>query len=488
MADIEFIDTTLRDGQQCHWGMRMQAGQALPVTPLIDKVGYEVVDLGGSSLFEVLIRYCQEDPWEGMDLLVASMPNTRFRAGMRTNAAVTFSVSPDSIMDLWMRRLCAHGMDTVWIYDVLLANADKAHRLAKVAKETDAMVVIAIFFADSPVHTDAFYAERTKLYAASPDVDRFLIYDASGVLTPERVRTLIPAIQAEAGGRTLELICHNSIGIAAHTYLAALDLGVDRLYTCNRPLSDGPAPPSVDTMARNIEMAGHSHGLDLSHCPAIEENFRKVAKAMGYSVGVPQEYDLFYAQHQVPGGMTGTFKNQLAQQGMPEKYDEVLREAAVVRRELGYPGMATPFSQLVGTLAVLNIVTAKRYSVIPDEVIQYAAGHYGEPVGEIDPDILDRIMSAPRAKVVANTPPPQPTLEELRKQLGPGLSDDELFLRALVPESDIEKMRAAGPVQRDYPTLSSPQLEAVASLIKTAGSNYLYYQDAETTLVLRRGD
>ena len=134
MAHIEFSDTTLRDGQQCHWGMRMQAGQALPVTPLIDKMGYEVVDMGGSSQFEVLIRYCQEDPWEGMDLMVASMPNSRFRAGMRANAAVTFSVSPDSIMDLWMRRLCAHGMDTVWIYDVLLANADKAHRLARVAK------------------------------------------------------------------------------------------------------------------------------------------------------------------------------------------------------------------------------------------------------------------------------------------------------------------------------------------------------------------
>ncbi len=486
MAHIEFIDTTLRDGQQCHWGMRMQAGQALPVTPLIDKVGYEVVDMGGSSLFEVLIRYCQEDPWEGMDLMVASMPNSRFRAGMRTNAAVTFSVSPDSIMDLWMRRLCAHGMDTVWIYDVLLANADKAHRLARVAKESDAMVVVALFYADSPVHTDSFYAERTKLYAASSDVDRFLIYDASGVLTPERARTLIPAIQAEAGGRTIELICHNSIGIASHTYLAAVELGIDRFHTCNRPLSDGPAPPSVDTMARNMEAAGHSHRLDLSHCPAIEENFRTVAKAMGYAVGVPQEYDLFYAQHQVPGGMTGTFKNQLAQHGMPEKYGDVLRETAVVRRELGYPGMATPFSQLVGTLAVLNVVTGKRYSVIPDEVIQYAAGHYGEPVGEIEPDILDRIMNAPRAKQVANTPPPQPTLKELRKELGADLSDDELFLRALVPESDIEKMRTSGPVRRDFPALSSPELETVASLIRIVDTNYLQYRDEETSLTLRR--
>ena len=148
--------------------------------------------------------------------------------------------------------------------------------------------------------------------------------------------------------------------------------------------------------------------------------------------------------------------------------------------------MATPFSQLVGTLAVLNVVTGKRYSVIPDEVIQYAAGHYGEPVGEIEPDILDRIMSAPRAKQVASTPPPQPTLQELRKELGSGLSDDDLFLRALVPESDIEKMRAAGPARRDFPTLSSPELETVASLIRMVDTNYLRYEDQETSLTLRR--
>ncbi|MGH8516462.1 MAG: pyruvate carboxylase, partial [Panacagrimonas sp.] len=148
---------------------------------------------------------------------------------------------------------------------------------------------------------------------------------------------------------------------------------------------------------------------------------------------------------------------------------EVFRETAVVRRELGYPGMATPFSQLVGIQAVLNIVTGKRYETVPDEVIQYAAGYYGHTVAPIEPNVLDKIMSAPRAKNILANPPGQPTIEELRKQYGTD-DDDELILRALVPQADIEKMRAAGPIKTTYPLLSSPELEQVARLMRIAKS------------------
>jgi oxaloacetate decarboxylase alpha subunit len=191
-------------------------------------------------------------------------------------------------------------------------------------------------------------------------------------------------------------------------------------------------------------------------------------------------------EHQIPGGMTGTFKNQLAQHGMPEKLDEVLHETAVVRRELGYPGMATPFSQLVGTLAVLNVVTGERYSVIPDEVIQYAAGYYGEPVAPIEPDILDKIMSAPRAKEIARREPPQPSLEDLRRELGRHLSDDELILRALVPQSHIEEMHAAGPVRRDYLGLSSPEITQVEELMRSMTNSYVQFTNEKMSVTLRR--
>jgi oxaloacetate decarboxylase alpha subunit len=170
---------------------------------------------------------------------------------------------------------------------------------------------------------------------------------------------------------------------------------------------------------------------------------------------------------------------------MMHRLDEVLTETAVVRKELGYPGMATPFSQLVGTQAVLNILTGKRYSVIPDEVIQYAAKFYGEPAGPIDPNILDQILSSPRGKEVSSTPPPQPSIEELRKQYGTD-DDDELILRALVPEADLNKMWAAGPIKKTYPLLSTPELDQARRLMSIANSPVVQLKSAGLELSLRK--
>jgi oxaloacetate decarboxylase alpha subunit len=193
----------------------------------------------------------------------------------------------------------------------------------------------------------------------------------------------------------------------------------------------------------------------------------RVGKAAGFLVNQHYEYDVLTTRSQIPGGMIGTLKAQLKIHGMSERYDELLREVAIVRRELGYPGMATPFSQLVGIQAVLNMVHGERYKTIPDEVIQYAAGFYGAPVAPIEPDILDRIMSAPRAKHILASPPEQPTIEELRARFGT-TDDDELILRALVPEAELELMRQAGPVKRSYPLLSSPELDQVRKLMSIA--------------------
>jgi oxaloacetate decarboxylase alpha subunit len=183
--------------------------------------------------------------------------------------------------------------------------------------------------------------------------------------------------------------------------------------------------------------------------------------------------------------MMGTFKAQLAQHNMMDRLPQVLDEVAAVRRELGYPGMATPFSQLVGIQAVLNIVTGKRYGTVPDEVIQYAAGFYGETVAPIDPDILDRIMAAPRAKEVVASPPESPDLEELRKRYGTD-DDDELIYRAFVPQADIDRMRAAGPVQRDYPLLATPELEQVRRLMQAASVPVVELRAAGLNISLRR--
>lgn len=486
MAHVEFLDETMRDGQQSLWGMRMQAGMALPVSPLIDRTGFRVIDLAGSSLMEVMIKYCQENPWEGLDLLVNSMPRTRLRGGMRSNASVTFGVTPDALMDIWMRRLNEHGIRSFWIYDVLF-NIDKMRRLAKVAKEYGSEVSGAVMFALSPVHTDAFFARKAGELAASPDIDTILLYDTAGVLEKERMSTLIPAIKARIGNKPLEFHANNLLGQSGKAYLDAVDLGVSILHTASRPMANGPSVPSTESVVRNLELLGHTHSLDKSLFKPVADHFEAVGKAAGFLVNQFAEYDVLSIRHQIPGGMTGTLKAQLVQHGMSDRLEEVLEETAVVRRELGYPGMATPFSQLVGTLAVLNVVTGKRYSVIPDEVVQYAAGFYGQTVAPIEPDVKDRIMSSSRAKEVLANPPEQPTIGELRKRYGTD-DDDELILRALVPGPALEKMRAAGPVKTSFPLLSSPELDQVRKLLKVVNLPLMQVKSQAMTLTLRRHD
>jgi oxaloacetate decarboxylase alpha subunit len=484
MAHIEFLDETMRDGQQSLWGLRMQAGMALPVSPLIDRTGFVTIDLTGGGMLDVLTRYCHENYWEGLDLLIASMPRTPVRAGLRSNANVTFGVSPDALMDLWVRRLCAHGVRSFWVYDVLF-NIDKMHRIAKVAKEANAQVAGAIMYALSPVHTEEFFADEADKLSASPDIDTILLYDTAGVLEKERLKTLVPAIAKNARGKKIEFHSNNLLGMSAKAYLDSIDFGVSVLHTASRPMANGPSVPSTEIMVKNVELKGHSHSLDSSLFKPVADYFEAVGKAAGFLVNQYAEYDVFSIEHQIPGGMMGTFKAQLAQHNMMDKLQEVLAETAAVRKDLGYPGMATPFSQLVGIQAVLNIVTGKRYGTVPDEVVQYAAGFYGQTVAPIDPNVLDKIMSSPRAKEVVANPPPQPTLEDLKKQYGTE-DEDELILKATVPEADIAKMRAAGPVKQTYPLLSSPELERVRKLMKMTRSPVVEIRSAAMTVELRR--
>jgi oxaloacetate decarboxylase (Na+ extruding) subunit alpha len=485
MAHIEFLDETMRDGQQSLWGLRMRAGMALPVSPLIDKTGFKIIDLTGDGMLDVLTRYCQENYWEGLDLLVASMPNTPVRAGLRANANVTFGITPPALMDLWMRRLCAHGVRSFWIYDVLLG-LDNMLRLAKVAKEANAQVAAAIMFALSPVHTDEFFIAKAKALAESPDVDSLLLYDTAGVLEKERLQSLVPGLVAIAGGKPIEFHSNNLLGMSAKAYLDAIDLGVTVIHTASRPMANGPSVPSTEIMARNILLGGHTHDLDEQYFQPVADHFEAVGKAAGYLVNQYAEYDAFSIAHQIPGGMMGTFKAQLAQHKMMDKLPQVLDEVAAVRRDLGYPGMATPFSQLVGIQAVLNVVTGKRYGTVPDEVIQYAAGFYGDPVAPVDANVLDRIMAAPRAKEVLAHPPESPSLEDLKKQYDTE-DEDELIYRAFLPQANIDKMRAAGPVRRDYPLLSSPELEKVRLLMEIADVPVVELKAEGIEVSLRRG-
>jgi oxaloacetate decarboxylase alpha subunit len=484
MARVELLDCTMRDGQQSLWGMRMQAGMALPVADVLDRTGFRVIDAAASSFFEVLIKYCREDPWAGLDLLRGAVRRTPMRGGMRGNAAVSFGVTPPALMDTWMRRLNEHGVRSFWLYDVLYG-VENFGRLARIAKEYGSEVAGTVFFSMSPVHTDAYLAARAAEIAAVPEIDTVLFYDTAGVLDADRLRTLVPQIVAAAAGKPVEFHSNNLMGTSGLAYVEAVRHGVRILHTATRSMANGPSVPSTQSVVRNLELMGCTHDIDTSLLPAVDEHFRKVGTAAGFLVDQVSEYDLFNVTHQVPGGMVGTLKAQLEQHGMTHRLDEVLAETGAVRRELGWPVMATPLSQLVGTQAVLNVVSGDRYALVPDEVVAYAAGHYGAPPAPIEPDVLDRIMASRRATEIVAQPPEQPTLEELRARHGTGADDDELILKALIPEADIQAMRAAGPVRRDYP-LSSPEVAEMQALMATVRMPYVHITTQRWDLELRR--
>jgi oxaloacetate decarboxylase alpha subunit len=484
MTQVQLLDATLRDGQQSLWGMRMQAGMALPVADVLDRTGFYAIDAAASSFMEVLVKYCREDPWAGLDLLRGAIHRTPMRGGMRGNACVSFGITPPALMDLWMRRLNEHGVRSFWIYDTLYG-VQNFGRLARIAKEYGSEVVGTVFFSQSPIHTDQYLAARAHEIAGVDEIDGILFYDTAGVLDVDRLHTLLPQIIAAAGPKHVEFHSNNLMGTSGLAYVEAAKLGVKILHTASRSMSNGPSVPSTESVVRNLEMLGYEHSIDTSLLPAVEAHFRRVGKAAGYLVDAVSEYDLFNVTHQVPGGMLGTLRAQLDQHGMAERIEEVLTETGAIRRELGWPVMATPLSQLVGTQAVLNVVTGDRYSMVSDELVAYALGRYGDPPAPIEPDVRDRILASKRAAEIAAHDPEEPTLEELRARYGTGTDDDLLILKALIPEGDIAAMEAAGPPRRDYPLVSS-EVDEIRTLMATTRAPYVRIATARYDLELRR--
>ena len=464
MSHIEFVDQTLRDGQQSLWGLRMRAYQAAEALPHLDRTGFRVIDLTGPGMFTVLLREFADDPWASTDFLVQGLPHNTLRAGMRTISVVGFAHAPDCIIDLWVQTLIRHGVRSFWVYDCLYDMA-AMRRLVDVIHDAGGLAVPSVMYGLTDLHDDAFFARHAGEMASWPGVQSVYLEDAAGVLRPERAATLLPAVRAATGTVPLELHCHNTTGLAPHNYIEGIRSGFTVLHTASRPMANGPSLPSTEALVTIVEDLGHSHDLDPRHFAPVADNFSWAARDAGYEPGVPSEYDPRIYNHQIPGGMTGTLKNQLATHGMAHRLDEALAEIPRVREELGQPIMATPFSQFVGIQAVLNIVSGQRYQLVPDEVIHYALGHYGPLPRPVDPDVLDRILAQPNAAKLQNWVRPQPSLKDLKSAFPAGISDEEFLLRWMHSDEEVDAMLAAGPIRTD-PRRSANEIVAhVADLV-----------------------
>ena len=284
MSHIEFVDQTLRDGQQSLWGLRMRAYQATQALPHLDRTGFRVVDLTGPGMFIVLLRQWREDPWASTDFLVENLPNSVTRAGMRTISVIGFSFAPDSIIDLWVQTLVRHGVKSLWIYDCLY-DMPTMQRVCQVVHDAGGTPVPAIMYGLTDFHDDAFFAQRAAQMATWPGVKSIYVEDAPGVLTPERARTLLPAIRQATGSVALEIHCHNTTGLAQLNYIEALKAGFTILHTASRPMANGPSLPSTEGMMPILDFMGLEHGLDTSQFAPVEANFLWAAEDAGYEPG-----------------------------------------------------------------------------------------------------------------------------------------------------------------------------------------------------------
>ena len=324
MAEIQFIDQTFRDGQQSLWGMKMRAQHMLPVAADLDDAGFSCIELTGSTIHTVLVREFREDPYESLSAVTGAMPRTRLRGGFRPDTA-GFTLQPNSVIDLSLSVMAKHGIDSFWFFDCLF-NLDRMERVSGVVGELGAECVPTVSYAVSDVHTDEYFADKVRHFAKWPNVDAIEFADEAGVLTPERARTLLPALIEAAGDIPLELHCHNTTGLAPVNYLIGIELGITRIHTCSRPLANGPSLPSTEVMLENVIEAGHTASLDTEALERISRHIEHVGRREGYRLGVPEEYRLKTYSTQMPGGMMGTLRAQLATHGMEHRLQEVLDE------------------------------------------------------------------------------------------------------------------------------------------------------------------
>jgi oxaloacetate decarboxylase alpha subunit len=451
---VKLVDVTLRDAPQYLWATRMTTAMMADIAPRLDRAGFEAIDLVGGAVFDVCVRYLREDPWERMRILSGWITETPLIVMTRGQSLFTFEFFPDDIVELTAERIFANGMRYHTPYDALndMRNMQVPVRAAKnVGLYTAGGVVYTV----SPVHTDDYYARKTRELVGL-GVDAVYLKDPSGLLTPERAKTLIPAIKAACGTLPLHLHSHCLTGLAPYTACRAVELGVDVVHTATSTLANGASHPATEWFTRNARRNGFDVSVDLAPVEEVAERLRYIAKREDKPLGKIVEYDAFHYEHQMPGGMISNLQSQLAPLGLADRLPEVLEEAARVRCELGYPIIVSPFAQFVMTQAVLNVVGKERYATVPDEVRKYVLGYYGEIAGPIDPNLYDRITKGAEPTSARPGDLLEPDIPRIRRERGPFASDDDLLLAAFYPEREYNSLKSAGPIDTDYPLASTP--------------------------------
>jgi oxaloacetate decarboxylase alpha subunit len=389
---VKITETALRDGHQSLMATRLTTKEIVDIVEEMDKVGYHALEVWGGATFDSCLRFLNEDPWERLKEIKKRVKNTKLQMLLRGQNILGYKHYPDDIVEKFVQKAIENGIDIIRIFDALndLRNLKTA---VDATKKYGAHCQIAISYTTSEVHTIDYYVELSK-EIETMGADSICIKDMAGVLLPNDAFELVTKLK-KAISVPLELHTHQTSGTGNMTYLKACEAGIDIIDTAISPLSGGTSQPSTESMVYTLENSPFDTKLNMEHLNKTTDYFLNIRnKYLQNGLLNPKALmtNPNILKYQVPGGMLSNLMNQLEKQGAFDKYEDVLKEVPRVRKDLGYPPLVTPMSQMVGTQAVMNVMTKQRYKIIPKEIKDYVKGLYGKSPLEIDKKIKQMII------------------------------------------------------------------------------------------------
>jgi pyruvate carboxylase subunit B len=429
---VHITDFVLRDGNQSLIATRMRIDDMLPVCAELDKAGYWSLEVWGGATFDSCVRFLKEDPWERLRTLRAALPNSRLQMLLRGQNLLGYRHYPDDVVEAFVAKSAENGIDVFRIFDALndVRNLETAIKATiKAGKHAQG----TICYTASPVHTIKGFVKQAK-QMTKMGCHSIAIKDMAGLLTPEVTFNLVTALKKEID-LPLFLHSHYTSGMASMCQLRAVEAGIDHLDTAISSFAGGTSHPPTETMKAVLEAAGYKTGLDAELLEKIATHFREVRRKYHQFESEYNGVDTQVLLSQVPGGMMSNLANQLKEQGALDRIQEVFAEIPRVRKDLGYPPLVTPSSQIVGTQAVLNVLSGKRYETITNEVKRYLQGHYGAAPAEVDEALRKRAIG--KEEVIECRPADllPPELDALRAKIGDeAKSEEDVLTYAMFPD------------------------------------------------------
>lgn len=488
MDRVQFIDTTLRDGQQSMWASGMRTAMMLPALPDIDRAGFEAIEFFVPTIqLKKLLREFRDNPWHWLKLGSKSVQDP---SRLRLHSGYTSYIQeiPKCIGKLMLKIVADCGITVVRESNYWndFGDNDLNEEIEEFSK-LGMSVVLNLAYSVSPRHNDEYFVSRAKDAAALKPY-RICLKDVGGLMTPERVWELVPKIQSAIGHIPLEFHAHCSNSLAPFNILEAVKTGIRHIHTAIPPFANGSSQPSIFGAVRNVRALGYETDVDVSALKAVEEHFTNIAKRENLPIGAPLEYDQAQYRHQIPGGMISNLRFQLEKVGMGDRLEQALEEAVAVRADFGYPIMITPLSQYVGTQAAINVMVGERYKEVSDDVIRLALGQRGEEAVEVmDSDVRAKILNRPRAEELSRLSAfDDMPIEEARTKYGENLTDEELVLEASAGEGAADIARQASlpqPYPYPYPP-EHPLVRLTEQLTQFKDKSYIWVQKGDFSLKL----